>query len=351
MKYILSVILSFLAGCLVIVTVYNYKDKEIVIQKETVINKNNTIKTAIDKVYDSVLTILGYTDVDSPSTIGSAFIYKVDEEYAYILTNYHVIKDLTKIEVRNIDLVIKEAEIVGFDEYTDVAVLKTDKSISKSISVLSDSSNIELGDTVFTVGSPLSEDYYGTVTKGIISYENRRITTKVNEKDVLIDTIQTSTTINPGNSGGPLVNVNGEVIGINSLKLAKEEIEGMGFAIAIEDVMVHLDILEKGKKIQRPLLGISMVNVTDKYYLYQLGINIDTKIATGVVVTSVEKNSSVAGILKTGDVVIKLNNEQTPTLAYLRYQLYRHKIGDEITITYIRDGQEITSNLTLKGSN
>ena len=338
MKYILSVILSFLAGCLVIVTVYNYKDKEIIIEKETVINENNTIKTAIDKVYDSVLTILGYTDVDSPSTIGSAFIYKVDDEYAYILTNYHVIKDLTKIEVRNIDLVIKEAEIVGFDEYTDVAVLKTDKSISKSISVLSDSSNIELGDTVFTVGSPLSEDYYGTVTKGIISYENRRITTKVNEKDVLIDTIQTSTTINPGNSGGPLCNSNGEVIGIITSKIIKNEVEGLGFAIPINDIKLILEKLENGQAIERLESGFISVNLNSEYDLYKNELYLDEDYEYGIYVKSIEEDSIFKDELKEKDIILKVNNINIENIEEFEYFINKN---DNITLEIKRDNKII----------
>ena len=338
MKYILSVILSFLAGCLVIVTVYNYKDKEIIIEKETVINENNTIKTAIDKVYDSVLTILGYTDVDSPSTIGSAFIYKVDDEYAYILTNYHVIKDLTKIEVRNIDLVIKEAEIVGFDEYTDVAVLKTDKSISKSISVLSDSSNIELGDTVFTVGSPLSEDYYGTVTKGIISYENRRITTKVNEKDVLIDTIQTSTTINPGNSGGPLCNSNGEVIGIITSKIIKNEVEGLGFAIPINDIKLILEKLENGQAIERLESDFISVNLNSEYDLYKNELYLDEDYEYGIYVKIIEEDSIFKNELKEKDIILKVNNINIENIEEFEYFINKN---DNITLEIKRDNKII----------
>ena len=338
MKYILSVILSFLAGCLVIVTVYNYKDKEIIIEKETVINENNTIKTAIDKVYDSVLTILGYTDVDSPSTIGSAFIYKVDDEYAYILTNYHVIKDLTKIEVRNIDLVVKEASIVGFDEYTDVAVLKTDKSISKSISVLSDSSNIELGDTVFTVGSPLSEDYYGTVTKGIISYENRRITTKVNEKDVLIDTIQTSTTINPGNSGGPLCNSNGEVIGIITSKIIKNEVEGLGFAIPINDIKLILEKLENGQAIERLESDFISVNLNSEYDLYKNELYLDEDYEYGIYVKIIEEDSIFKNELKEKDIILKVNNINIENIEEFEYFINKN---DNITLEIKRDNKII----------
>ena len=338
MKYILSVILSFLAGCLVIVTVYNYKDKEIIIEKQTVINENNTIKTAIDKVYDSVLTILGYTDVDSPSTIGSAFIYNVDEEYAYILTNYHVIKDLTKIEVRNIDLVVKEASIVGFDEYTDVAVLKTDKSISKSISVLSDSSNIELGDTVFTVGSPLSEDYYGTVTKGIISYENRRITTKVNEKDVLIDTIQTSTTINPGNSGGPLCNSNGEVIGMITSKIIKNEVEGLGFAIPINDIKLILEKLENGQAIERLESDFTSVNLNSEYDLYKNELYLDEEYEYGIYVKSIEEDSIFKNELKEKDIILKVNNINIENIEEFEYFINKN---DNITLEIKRDNKII----------
>lgn len=310
------------------------------------------ISDAVEKIYDAVVLVENYKDNQVYLT-GTGFFYKIDEKYGYILTNYHVINGNTSINIVLSDETQTEGIYLGGDEYLDIAIVAVDKDKVLKVAEIGNSGNTSLGDTVFTVGTPIDYEYRGTVTRGILSGKNRLVSvnaSKTNTNDAFVmKVLQTDAAINPGNSGGPLVNVNGEVIGINSLKLAKEEIEGMGFAIAIEDVMIHVPTLEKGKKIQRPLLGISMVNVTDKYTLYQLGIKIDTKINTGVVVTSVENNSSVFGVLKVGDVVVKLNDVETPTLAYLRYQLYRHKIGEEITLTYIRDGKEITSNVTLKG--
>lgn len=337
MKYILSIILSFLAGCLVIITIYNYKE-EVVIEKQTII-ENNTIKSAINNVYDSVLTILGYTDIDDATTIGSAFIYKVDDTSAYILTNYHVVKDLRKIEVRNNDLVIKEASILGFDEYTDVAVLKTDKEISKLSAILANSSNISLGDTVFTIGSPLTEDYYGTVTKGIISYNNRRINTKVNNKNVLIDAIQTSTTINPGNSGGPLCNSSGEVIGIISSKIIKNEVEGLGFAIPINDIKEILDKLENGQTIERIESDFEVINLNSEYDLYKNELYLDEDYEYGIYIKDI--NDSIFKDLKVKDIILKINNIEIKNIEEFEYYINKNEI---VTLEVKRDNQIINLN-------
>jgi serine protease Do len=286
MKNILSIILSFLLGCLLVVLIYNYKDKTII--QEKIIYEDNTIKSSIDKVYDSVLTVLGYTSTDNVSTVGSSFIYKVDSEYAYILTSYHVIEGLNKIEVQNTSLDKLNAVVLGYDEYKDVAILKCDKSIAINTAILS-SSDIELGDTVFTIGSPISEEYAFTVTKGIISYKDRLITTNINDSDVLIDTIQTNTTINPGNSGGPLVNINGEVIGIVTSKIIKNEIEGLGFAIKIEDIIPIIDSLENGQTIERIMPNMDLIDLTNDYELYKNELYLDKDYEYGVYVLSIHE--------------------------------------------------------------
>lgn len=310
------------------------------------------ISDAVKKIYDAVVLVQNYKNNQLYST-GTGFVYKVDNKYGYILTNYHVISESTKINIVMFDDTILEAKYLGGDEYIDVAVLAIDKDKVIKVAEIGESASSELGDTVFTVGTPVDYEYRGTVTRGILSGKDRLVsvnTSKTNSSDTYVmKVLQTDAAINPGNSGGPLVNSNGEVIGINSLKLAQEEIEGMGFAIPIEDVMTHIETFEKGQSIKRPVLGISMVNASEKYTLYQLGINIDSKITSGVVVTSVVNNSSAYGVLKPGDVITKMDNEKVSTLAYLRYELFKHKVGDKVSITYIRDGKEVTSSVTLKG--
>ena len=169
--------------------------------------------------------------------------------------------------------------------------------------------------------------------------------------DWIMRVLQFDASINPGNSGGPLLNANGEVIGICSLKLVDDEIEGMGFAIPIEYAMNHIESLEKGEKIAWPVLGVSMVNASDTSGLYRNGIMIDRNITEGVVVVQAEKGSGAydAG-LTTGDVITKIDGKKVEDSAYLRYELYQHQAGDTIQVTYIRDGEEHTVDVKLSAS-
>ena len=164
--------------------------------------------------------------------------------------------------------------------------------------------------------------------------------------------LQIDASINPGNSGGPLLNANGEVIGICSLKLVDDEIEGMGFAIPIEYAMSHATSLESGEKIQWPLLGISMTNVTDTTNIDRNGIKVDSSIKEGVVVISVADNTGAkAAGIKSGDIIIKINDNKVKDSAYLRYELYQYQAGDEINITLIRDGKEKVVKVKLGKNN
>ena len=255
--------------------------------KNVNITESNSLSESIDKIYDSVVYIESVkSNIKTGS--GSGFIYKEDDKYGYVLTNHHVISGASKVEITNINGDTYEAEVLGSDEYSDIAVLRVDKKLVLKVAALGSNENTKLGDTVFTVGSPLGKTYMGSVTKGIISGKNRKITTS---KKYVTEVLQVDAALNPGNSGGPLVNINGEVIGINSIKLAQEEIEGMGFAIPIENVKAILEQLEKGGNIERPLLGVSMIDIDEVYKLYYYGITVDKSIESGVVVGEVYKQS------------------------------------------------------------
>ena len=192
----------------------------------------------------------------------------------------------------------------------------------------------------------MGEEYSGSVTRGIISGKDRTIEVD----DVVTKVIQTDASINPGNSGGPLVNLAGEVIGITSMKLASSEIEGMGFAIPINDVKIFVQSLEKGEEVSRPAIGVSLINVTDTYRLYYYNIRVDRNIKSGVVVADVTPGGPAAKSgLTQGDVITKINDKKVDNISRLRYYLYEHNIGDTISVTYIRNGNENTVNITLAG--
>lgn len=303
------------------------------------------IEDAIGNVYDAVVTVNSFYGENKIGT-GSGFIYK-NEDNGYILTNNHVIEDGNNYTVILSTGEEVSASLLGRDAYSDLAVLSIDKNKVTKVATLGDSDMISVGNTVFTVGSPMGEEYSGSVTRGIISGKDRTIEVD----DVVTKVIQTDASINPGNSGGPLVNLAGEVIGITSMKLASSEIEGMGFAIPINDVKIYVQSLEKGEEVSRPQMGVSLINVDDTYRLYYYGIRLDSSITYGVAIAALDPNGPAynSGLNK-GDVIIKINDKKVNNISKLRYYLYQHNIGDTITITYIRNGRENTVDLTLAGN-
>ena len=350
--YICSVILSLfigISGTLLIVYYIPSEEGEKVVQEVT-ITESDTIAPAVNKVYDSVVTVLNYGN--QLQATGSGFVYKTDDNYGYILTNNHVISGAKKIEVTNTENVTVEATLLGSDEYADLAVLRVDKSFVLQVATLGDSTTSEIGDTVFAVGTPVDVKYAGSVTKGIISGKNRMVNVTLDDGGAfMMEVIQTNTAINPGNSGGPLVNINGEVIGINTLKLVEDEIEGMGFAIPIEMATSVLDRLENGEEIERPLLGVSMVDANNDYALFSYKVYLDKDYEKGVVVIEVEKDSpaEAAGLQK-GDVVLKINDIEIEDSTHLKYVLYKYSVGDTIKLEYERDGKINTVEVKLNKS-
>lgn len=309
---------------------------------------DNDISEAVANVYDSVVMIKNYQK-NKYAGSGSGFVYKTDDKYGYILTNYHVVKDATKLSVLYSNEEEVSAEYLSGDEYLDLAVVRVSKNSVIKVASLGKTSELALGDTVFAVGSPVGEEYYNSITRGIVSGLNRKITVSVQStNDWVMKAIQIDAAINPGNSGGPLVNGKGEVIGINSMKLVDSSVEGMGFSIMIEDALAYTDLFEKGKEIERPLLGITFANVDETRTLQRYSITIDDNIDYGVVVISVASGSGAANSdLRKGDVIVKIGNEKVDNYAYLKYILYSYSVGDTIDVTYIRGTEEKTTKVTL----
>lgn len=355
--YILTTIFAFFLG--VIGTIYVIKyipEKNIVENQEnqTVSNVNitetNTIKTAINEIYDSVVLVETYNN-DSQISSGTGFVYKKDETKGYIITNQHVIEKGNKYIITLTNGEEVEATLLGSDVYSDIAVLAIDQSKVIQIAKLGESSKSEIGDTVFAVGSPLGKEYMGTVTKGILSGKDRTVTATTNNNSVILEVLQTDAAINPGNSGGPLVNINGEVIGVNSMKLVQDEIEGMGFSIPIELVTALLEKLENGEKITRPLIGVEMTDITNTYYLYTQRIMIPEEIEQGIVIikTTQDYPAAQAGLQK-GDIVLEINDVQIKDSAHFKYLLYKFNVGDTVKIKYYREGKILESNMLLDKS-
>lgn len=298
------------------------------------------IEEAIAKIYDSVVVIQTIHN-NKITASGTGFVYKVDEKAGYIITNHHVISDADQVEVIFNGENKAEAIILGSDVYADIAVLSIDKSYVTTIAEIGTAQDIKLGSTVFAIGAPVGAEYGGTVTRGVISGKDRLVTTSLSgstSNDWLMRVLQTDAAINPGNSGGPLVNIAGEVIGINSLKLVDAKIEGIGFAIPIDDAMRYVNNLEQGKAIDRPFLGVQLLDLTETFALFYSNINIAEDVKSGAVIQSVITDSTAAKAkLKKGDVIIQVDKKKIKNKAELRYELYNYNVGDKIEVTYYRD--------------
>ena len=312
------------------------------------------ISEAVEKVYDGVLMVRNYQNDEVAST-GTGFVYKIDGDNAYVMTNQHVVEGAERVTLITSNDEEVEGEVLGGDTYVDIAIVRIKKVDGLVALQLGNSENASLGDLVFTVGSPLGYEYRGSVSTGHLAGKDRLVsvsTGNTSSSDWVMKVLQTDAAINPGNSGGPLMNTNGEVIGVISMKLVQTEVEGMGFAIPIEYINSKIETLEKGESIEWPLLGVSMINVSDARNSFRYDFDIPNNLDYGVVVAGIEEGSGAADSdLKEGDIITKLNGEKVQDSAYLRYELYKYSAGDTIEITYMRDGKEHTTKVTLSSSN
>ena len=336
------------------------KNVKHVTEKEVTVTDTG-ISDAVSKLYNaSVIVEVGSTS-DKLSGWGSGFVYKKDNKYGYIFTNHHVVEGAKYINIVLADESEVEGELVGSDEYADVAVVKIPVDKVIAVAEIGKSEDVLVGDTIFAIGTPVSLEYSFTVTRGILSGKNRMVEMTSSSKGNSIfqtsgdswymNLLQIDASINSGNSGGPLANSNGQVIGITNSKLSSStmsgtSIENMGFAIPIEDALVVAEYLESNGKVTRPVLGVTMTSVEGAEYN---GVTISDKIKSGAVVTDVSSGSTADDAkLKKGDVIIKLDDYNIKDYKYLKYYLYRYKVGDKVKITYIRDGKEKTVEVTLK---
>ena len=338
---------------------------------QTSYKNENATTQAVNKVKDAVVSVITYsanrqnsvfgndetdTDTDSQQVAseGSGVIYKKNGKDAYLVTNTHVIKGASKVDIRLADGTKVPGEIVGSDTFSDIAVVKISSEKVTTVAEFGDSSKLNVGETAIAIGSPLGSEYANTVTQGIISSLNRNVSLKSQDGQAIsTKAIQTDTAINPGNSGGPLVNIQGQVIGITSSKIASNggtSVEGLGFAIPSNDAQNIIKQLESDGKVTRPALGIQMVNLANIGANDLRKLNIPSSVTSGVVVKSVQSNMPASGNLEKYDVITKVDDKEISSSTDLQSALYNHSIGDTIKITYYRNGKEETTTVKLDKS-
>ncbi|OOL81621.1 peptidase S1 [Dolosigranulum pigrum] len=336
-------------------------------------NVESDITEAVKKVQHTVVTIInkqqvtdifGQTPTHSPdgeltdenlneAGTGSGAIYKVKDGKAYIFTNNHVVEGSDAIDVMLKDGSRVPADVIGADKYTDLAVLSIDAENVTDVAEFGDSDNLTLGEPAIAIGSPLGTEFPLSVTAGIVSGVNRMVPVDTDgdrQMDWQMNAIQTDAAINPGNSGGPLVNVAGQIIGINSMKISTNVVEGMGFAIPSNDAVDIINELEREGEIVRPTLGITMVDlglVSDEQKSNVL--KIDESVQEGVVVVDVTSNTSASEAgLQSGDVITSFNGQPVTTGLELRQALYKTRVGDEVDVEFYREGQLQTQTMTMR---
>lgn len=296
----------------------------------------STVNSVVSINCSAVSTNIFGQQTESASS-GSGFIYTAD---GYIVTNQHVVANASSINVTLYNGDTYPATLVGSDSDYDVAVLKIDAKDLPAVT-LGSSTDVNVGDTVLAIGNPLGELTF-SMSQGIVSCVNRAI----NVEGTPFNMIQVDASINPGNSGGPLMNLYGEVVGIVSAKYssyANTTVEGLGFAIPINDVQsIIKDIIENGSVGNKAYMAITAGTMTQ-----QMAAQYKINATEGVFVYSVEDGGAgdKAG-LKLGDVITKLNDTQITSMEDLSAAKKGFKAGDTVTLTVLRDGQEITTQLT-----
>lgn len=375
--YFLAALAGVLIGALLVLTVVNNNDNGIESENNSSQSKDgeksaehvqdisidvtSAVIEAGDKASDAVVGITNIQQTNfwgqqgeaAEAGTGSGVVYKKEGDKAYIVTNNHVIEGANELEVTLADGTKLPAKLMGSDPWTDLAVVEVAGAKVKTIAEFGKSTALKPGEPVIAIGNPLGLQFSGSITQGIISGLERTIEVDINEDgqvDWNAEVIQTDAAINPGNSGGALVNMKGQVIGINSMKIAESAVEGIGLSIPIDSVVPIINDIEKYGEVKRAFMGVSLASVEEISQYHQKNtLKLPEGVSSGVAITSVQPNSPAAKAgLKEFDVIIKMDQEEIKDVVGLRKYLYNDKkIGDSITITYYRAGKKETASVKL----
>ncbi len=365
LQLLLILVIGFTGGILGTLTSFQFTKENSTVNR-TYQNTTSTSE-AVDKVKNSVVSVITYAETSEKSFIngetdsdpevaseGSGVIYKKDGKYAYVVTNAHVLMEATEADILFADGNKVSGEVVGSDTFSDIAVVKISSDNVTTVAEFGDSSKLTVGETAIAIGSPLGTKFANSVTQGIVSSLGRTVNLKSEDgQNISTNALQTDAAINPGNSGGPLINIQGQVIGITSSKISSNgqtAVEGMGFAIPVNDVQYIIEHLEKDGKVIRPALGITMMDLSNLSSFNLSQLNIPSELKGGVLVRSVENDMPASKYLRQLDIITQIDDTTIESTADLQSALYSHQIGDKIKVIFYRDGQQKTATIELTKS-
>lgn len=327
---------------------------------------NTDVTEIVTKVADTVVGITNMqtvrdfwssTETTQESGTGSGVIYKKAGDKAYIVTNHHVVENAQQLEITFDDGTKVDGKLIGSDVWTDLAVVEIDAEHVKTTIDFGDSDALKRGETVIAIGNPLGLGFAGSVTMGIVSGKDRSIPIDLDKNgtvDWQADVLQTDAAINPGNSGGALINLAGQLIGINSMKITEETVEGIGLAIPINIAIPIIKDLEMTGTVNRPTMGVSLLDLRDVPYQQQQEVlKIPKEVTAGVIVTEVFRNTpaEAAGVERY-DVIVEMDGEPIEDMVNLRKHLYNEKeVGEQMTMKVYRQGKLIEIEMELKDGN
>ena len=341
----------------------NNDNQDNFIQQQVSYDVNSDTTKAIDKAADAVVGINNIQnsnfwsdesgDDQGPAGTGSGVIYKKAGDKAYVVTNQHVVEGATQLEVTLNDGTKIPAKLLGGDVWTDLAVLEIDASKIKKVAEFGNSDALKMGEPVMAIGNPLGATFSGSVTQGIISGINRTIPVDINQDGIMdwnAEVLQTDAAINPGNSGGALINIGGQLVGINSMKIAQNAVEGIGLSIPINYARPIINDLEQFGVVKRPYMGVDLKSVAEiPGYYQEEALKLPRDINYGVALRQVVPNSpaSQAGLQEL-DVIVEMDGDTIHDVIDLRKHLYQEtKVGDKMEVKYYREGKLKTTTITL----
>lgn len=324
------------------------------------VDVSTQITDVVEKVLPAVVGVINiqqqmdfWQEEKSQAGTGSGVIYKKEGKYAYAITNHHVVKGADTVEIVLADDTHIEADILGSDLFSDLAVLRMDSKKIQEPITMGSSENVKVGEPAIAIGNPLGMKFSGSVTQGVISGKQRTIPQDFNQDgraDWQAEVLQTDAAINPGNSGGALINIKGQLIGINSMKINETAVEGIGFAIPIDTARPLINELEKKGKITRPYLGVEIYSLDEVPQTeWDSTLKLPKDVKGGVYVWSVERLSPAdqAGLERL-DVITQVDGKEVLNMIDLRKILYQEKnVGDKLKVTFYRESKKQTTTITL----